>query len=80
MKRAISAADANRRFSEVLRGVRDGGSYIVTSHGKPIAKIIPIDTRDPVREAAKRALLARLRSQPATKPIGRWTRDDIHER
>lgn len=81
MSRAmISAADANRRFSELLRGVRNGDSYVVTSHGKAVAKIVPIDTRDPVREAAKRALLARLRSQPGTKPIGRWTRDEIHER
>jgi prevent-host-death family protein len=80
MSSAISAADANRRFSELLRGVRNGASYIVTSHGKPVAKIVPITERDPVREAAKRALLARLRSQPATKAIGRWTRDELYER
>jgi hypothetical protein len=35
---------------------------------------------DPVREAAKKALFARLRSQPKTKSIGRWTRDELHER
>jgi prevent-host-death family protein len=80
MPSAISAADANRRFSELLRGVRNGASYVVTSHGKPVAKIVPITERDPVRAAAKRALLARLRSQPATKAIGRWTRDELYER
>jgi len=52
----------------------------VTSHGKPVAKIIPVNERDPVRDAARTTLLARLRSQPATKPIGRWTRDDLYDR
>ena len=80
MSRAISAADANRRFSELLRGVRNGDSYVVTSHGKPVAKIVPVQALDPVREAAKKALVARLRSQPKTKSIGRWTRDELHER
>jgi len=80
MSSAISAADANRRFSELLRGVRNGRSFLVTSHGKPVARIVPVDARDPVREAAKKTLLARLRSQPRRKPIGRWTRDGIHER
>lgn len=35
---SISSADANRQFSSVLRGVRDGTSYIVTSYGKPVAR------------------------------------------
>jgi prevent-host-death family protein len=80
MSSAISAADANRRFSEVLREVRGGHSYVVTSHGKPVARIVPVDARDPVREAARRTLLARLRSQSRAKPVGRWTRDEIHAR
>lgn len=40
MQSTVSAADANRRFSELLRTVKKGGSIIVTSHGKPVAKII----------------------------------------
>ncbi|MBV9518068.1 MAG: type II toxin-antitoxin system prevent-host-death family antitoxin, partial [Hyphomicrobiales bacterium] len=34
MEKAVSAADANRRFSLLLRGVREGHSYVITSHGK----------------------------------------------
>jgi len=79
MSNAISAANANRRFSELLRGVRSGRSYVVTSHGRPVAKITPVNERDPVRDAARTALFARLRSQRSTKPIGRWTRDDLYE-
>ena len=78
MKRGISAADANRNFSKLLRDVRDGGSYVITAHGKPVAKIIPFTTRDAVAAAAKSALLKRLRSQRGTD-IGRWTRDELYE-
>ncbi len=42
MEKAVSAADANRRFSELLRTVKKGRSVIVTSHGKPVAKITPV--------------------------------------
>lgn len=42
MERVVSAADANRRLSELLRNVREGQSYVVTAHGRPIAKIVPV--------------------------------------
>ena len=78
MEKAISAADANRRFSEVLRGVRKGGRYVVTSHGKPVATIAPVEDDSQIRERAREALLARLRSQKTTQ-IGRWRRDELYE-
>ena len=52
---------------------------MITSHGKPIAKIIPFVTHDPVRAAAKEILLAHLSSRPAID-IGPWTRDELYER
>jgi prevent-host-death family protein len=42
MEKQVSAADANRKFSKLLRGVRDGQSYVITSHGKAVAKIVPL--------------------------------------
>ena len=41
MSELVTSADANRRFSQILRGVREGKSYVVTSHGKPVAQIVP---------------------------------------
>jgi prevent-host-death family protein len=77
MEKAISAAEANRKFSEVLREVREGHSYLVTSHGKPIARILPAaETRS---QDAKERLIRYLRSQPV-RNIGRWTRDELYER
>jgi prevent-host-death family protein len=74
----VSAADANRRFSELLRTVKKGRSVIVTSHGKPVAKITPVTEDQRVAEAARSALLARLRTQ---RPVNarRWTRDQLYD-
>ena len=78
MDKIVSAAEANRRFSQLLRSVREGDSYIVTAHGRPVAKIIPIREDEAVKERAREILLARLRSQPAID-IGPWTREVLYE-
>ena len=78
MSISISAAEANRRFSTVLREVRDGASYVVTSHGKPVAKIVPVTPDDRVADAAMEALLARLRTNPILN-LPRVTRDEMHD-
>jgi prevent-host-death family protein len=74
----VSAADANRRFSEILRSVRGGRSVTVTSHGKPVAQIVPISPRDATSDGARAALLARLRAEPVVT-IGPWYRDELYE-
>jgi len=78
MEEAVSAADANRRFSLILRGVREGRSYVVTSHGRPVARIVPAVKDEGVVSGARAALLSRLERQPAVN-AGRWTRDELYE-
>jgi prevent-host-death family protein len=78
MEKAVSAADANRKFSKLLRRVREGDSFVVTSHGKAIAKIVPVEANGGVSRGARIALVKRLRSEPVVT-IGRWTRDELYE-
>jgi len=78
MEKPVSAADANRQFSKLLRAVREGQSYVVTSHGKAVAKIVPIENDGGVTRGARTVLLKRLRSEPVLR-IGHWTRDDLFE-
>ncbi len=78
MDEAVSAADANRKFSTLLRRVRDGHSYVVTSHGKPVARIVPVGQDDDVGEAAKAVLMARLAKTPVVT-IGAWSRDELYD-
>lgn len=76
--KTITAADANRQFSRLLRDVAQGEVYTVVSRGKPAAIIGPAGAPDTQRRAAKGALLTRLRSR---KPTGErnWTRDELYE-
>jgi prevent-host-death family protein len=74
----VSAADANRRFSQLLRIVKSGKSVVVTSHGKPVARIVPVSGDEYSAAGARSALLDRLRAQRAVK-IGRWTRDELYD-
>jgi len=78
MERVVSAADANRKFSKLLRAVREGQSYVVTSHGQAVAKIVPADKSGGIARGARATLLKRLRSEPAVT-IGRWSRDELYE-
>ena len=77
MEKAVSAADANRRFSKLLRAVREGQSYVVTSHGQAVAKIVPVEKNGPVTQRARTMLWKRLRSEPVVR-IGRWSRDKLY--
>jgi prevent-host-death family protein len=78
MEKAISAADANRKFSRLLRDVREGQSYVVTSHGRPVARIAPVEENRTTTSKARSSLLGRLRSERVLK-IGRWQRDELYE-
>ena len=78
MDKTVSAADANRRFSELLRSVKKGRSFVVTSHGKPVAKITPVVEDDRAAEGARSALFARLRRERVVK-ASRWTRDELYD-
>jgi prevent-host-death family protein len=75
---AIAAAEANRRFSEVLREVREGATYTVTVHGRPVARIVPVQAGARLTTRARVALLKRLRSARAVD-AGRWMRDELYE-
>lgn len=80
MSETITAAEANRAFSRLLREVREEGrSFVVTAHGRPVARVLPVEMQDNDRYRARAALRARLASQPVTD-IGHWTRDELYER
>lgn len=78
MEKTVTAAEANRDFSKLLRGVREGRSYVVTSHGKPVARVAPVDRDDRAADRAFALLIERLESQPAID-VGRWTRDELYD-
>ena len=77
--KTISAAEANRHFSSLLREVSRGARITVTSRGKPVATISAADqVGGRERAAARRALLSRLRATAATGTRN-WSRDELYE-
>ena len=79
MDEPVSAAEANRRFSRILREVRDGRSYVVTSHGTPVARIVPASRDEDAATAARSALLLRLAGEPVRIVGGSWRRDELYD-
>ena len=76
--KTVTASDANRQFSSVLREVAHGEIVTVTSRGKPVATISPAKVANAQRSVAKMTLLKRL-SKQATTGARNWKRDDLYE-
>jgi prevent-host-death family protein len=79
MSAVVSASEANRSFSSLLRQVARGQRFTVLSHGRPVATIAPAESASGSRAALRRALLARLAQQPATGEPRSWTRDELYD-
>jgi prevent-host-death family protein len=79
MGNAVSAAEANRQFSKMLGRVREGETVVITSHGRPVAKIEPFNAREGIASAAKNILLTRLHAQRVSSSPRKWTRDELYE-
>lgn len=77
--KTLTAAEANRSFSALLRQAAAGERVVITSHGRPVAEIGPVREDTTAREQAFTRLMARLRSQQPTI-IQPWTREELYER
>ncbi|MDZ7759658.1 MAG: type II toxin-antitoxin system prevent-host-death family antitoxin [Desulfovermiculus sp.] len=77
--KTITAAEANRGFSHLLRDVSNGQEYTILSRGKPVAKITSLSSENTRRAEMKKNLLSRLRSQESTGTRS-WTRDELYDR
>lgn len=51
---------------------------MITSHGNPVARIIPVVHDLRVVDGARFALLARLQTEQAVKVV-RWRRDELYD-
>lgn len=73
--KTISAANANRQFSAILREAAQGEAFLITSRGRPVATLVPATG---ISAKAREDLLARLK---ARTPMGerRWSRDELYE-
>ncbi|MDQ0469780.1 type II toxin-antitoxin system Phd/YefM family antitoxin [Labrys wisconsinensis] len=77
--KTVSAAEANRQFSKLLRDVQAGEEVVVTSRGRAVARIVPAERKSEAElAAARKALFDRLRSQSALN-LPKITRDELYD-
>ena len=76
MDRAITASEANQRFSEMLREVAEGDSFTVLSRGRPVARVTPVDREDQKRRIER--LLAYVETLPL-RYAGPWNRQELYD-
>ena len=77
MDKRITATEANRHFSRILREVEAGDSFTVTSHGRTVAQITP--PPKPGSKDAVSKMLEELEKLPRIT-VGPWTREELYER
>ena len=76
--KTITASNANRNFSSLLREVSKGEEITITSRGTPVAKVISIQSTARQKNAMKNLLLSRLKTQVATGSRN-WTRNELYD-
>ncbi len=78
--KTVTAADANRYFSKLLADVKRGETVVVTSHGTPVAKIVPAEDEASVKRR-KEAWAEMERRWAEQKPmyLGKFNRDDAYD-
>lgn len=78
---SISATDAGRNFSKLLRDVESGERVTITKDGKPVAVLAPAGTpNSESHETARLRMLALLREGLPLGFSGGVDRDDAHAR
>ncbi len=70
----VGAYDAKTRLPELLAEVEGGASFVITRHGKPIARLLPIQPPSAGEGAVEALLAAR-----AGRRLGEPTRALIEE-
>jgi prevent-host-death family protein len=76
--KTITAANANREFSNLLREVRKGEEITILSRGTPVARITSINSAALQKKALKDLLVSRLKVQDVTGSRN-WTREELYK-
>lgn len=76
--KTITAAEANRRFSSLLRAVSKGEEVTILSRGTPVAKITSASAEAAQKDAMKKTLLSRLKAQSVTGSRD-WIRNELYD-
>jgi prevent-host-death family protein len=63
----VGAFEAKTHLSSLLERVAQGESFTITRHGKPVARLVPVEPRDPERI---KAAIRRMKEIAAGQTLG----------
>jgi prevent-host-death family protein len=77
----VTAREANQRFSKLLAEVAAGGEVVITRHGKPVARLVPVvgATQSRQRAAAVRRMVQAMKRGVDLGGLT-FRRDELYER
>ena len=81
MNRRGSTTEVEQNLTSILHHIEEGETFVVTSDGKEVARIVPAEAFDVDSEKAKQArkeLFERLQNTNAID-IGPWTRAELYQ-
>jgi prevent-host-death family protein len=75
----INLRDANQQFSELVRRIEaTGEGYLVVKHGRPVARLLPVEDRPARLTPEKEAALARLLATSWPLGVGKFDREEAY--
>lgn len=82
MHQIISLREANQRLSQYIQKLRSGAEVIITSTGKPVARLMPIQRRGKLTLEQQMAFARSKQRLHKGYSLGRgkFSRDTRHER
>lgn len=81
MVKTVSAAQANREFSKLMKLAESGERVVVTSHGQPKVQITKVEDAD-VEKARRREAFDKMTEWLNSRPVQNFpklTRDDFYD-
>jgi prevent-host-death family protein len=81
MLKTLSIYEAKTHFSSFIHRANLGEAFIVTSHGKPLARIVPLETVDVDAEkrARKAAAIARIQARYSDPTWPKISAEEVRE-
>ena len=75
----INLRDANQQFSELIRQIEaTGRGYVVLKHGRPVARLLPVEDLPRRLTPEQKAALERLLSISWPLGVDRFDRDEAY--
>jgi prevent-host-death family protein len=82
MQQQITLREANQHLSEYIQEVEQGVEFIITRHGQPVARLLPIPKKREltlIQQQAWKRLSAKLNKGYHLGDV-KFKREDAHER